>query len=112
MAIKSVFLSVVCVCIVAALGCSRSATPLMPRSDDKGHILVQASAADSHYILSFGYVSVNASDPGGISWEVVPVRDAAAHWNILTFLENAPCSDCFAVTGITPSGVGTLYVDV
>jgi hypothetical protein len=73
---------------------------------------IQATGVESHRLLSFDYVFVDASDPGNITWEVVPVREAAKHWNILTFLENGPCTNCFKLAGITPSGSGTFYVDV
>lgn len=44
--------------------------------------------------------------------EVLPVRNVEGHFNIRTFLEDGPCTDCLTVTGITPEGNGVLDIDV
>ena len=55
-------------------------------------------AADStgHSLLL--YVEIYF-DPESSEFEIVPVREAEIHLNILKFLEQAPCNDCFSFTG-------------
>ena len=103
---------IIALILTAGLGCSKGGNAAAPGMDGASDGGIQAAGVDSHRLLSFNYVFVDASDPGNITWEVVPVRDAAKHWNILTFLENGPCTNCFKLAGITPSGSGTFYVDV
>jgi len=78
-------------------------TPARESTDDYG---------GSHTPWLFRLVYIDASDPGNISNEIVPVRLADDHWNILNFLENFPCDDCLKINNISPSGSGTLLVDI
>jgi hypothetical protein len=51
-------------------------------------------------------------NPETYEYEVIPLRDTSAHWNILTFLENSPCDNCFQFTGFSPGPDGTLNVEI
>ena len=94
-------------------GCSGGNGPSTPAIDDQTGTTARFDQSQgSHMLLDFSYISVDVSNPGNIQYEIIPVRDIQKHWNILTFLENGPCTNCFKLTGITPSGNGTLYVDV
>jgi len=44
--------------------------------------------------------------------EVIPDRFIATHWNVLSWLEQAPCSNCLQVTSFTNSDHGTKLIDV
>ena len=44
--------------------------------------------------------------------EIVPVRQVSGHWNVLGWLEQGPCTDCFRIAGLTPTPKGTLQVFV
>lgn len=45
-------------------------------------------------------------------WEIVPMRIVESHWNVLKWLEQGPCTDCFKLVAVNPTGAGTLNVDV
>ncbi len=62
-----------------------------------------------HYLWSFQQIWV---DPVNLEYEIIPDHSTAGHWNILTWLENGPCTDCFSVVQIVPSGSGTLLIDI
>ena len=47
-----------------------------------------------------------------MKYEIVPVRQPVTHFNVLNWLEKAPCSNCLAITKFQPSGTGTILVDV
>jgi len=63
----------------------------------------------NHYLWGYfaGYV-----DPATNKIEIVPLREATGHWNVLKFLEQGPCADCVKLAKIKPSGNGTLLIDV
>ncbi len=62
-----------------------------------------------HYLWAYHMIYV---DPVELKFEILPVRLTTGHLNVLKFLEQGPCTDCVALTGITPSGTGTILVDV
>ncbi len=70
------------------------------------------SQSPGHYLWAYHQILVDLEDPEGIKMEIIPVRLVAGHLNVLGFLEQGPCLDCVALTGITPSGSGTILVDV
>ncbi|HEX9746728.1 MAG TPA: hypothetical protein VGB30_15020 [bacterium] len=95
------------------VSCSGGGEPASPGLSQIPEINTDSvSNGGNHSLLSFSYIFIDAADPGQIEYEIVPVRDASKHWNVLTFLEKSPCSDCFSITGIAPSGNGTLLIDV
>lgn len=51
-------------------------------------------------------------DPDTNTCEVIPVRQASDHWNILFFLESWPCASCLKVTGATPTPWDTINFTV
>jgi PKD repeat protein len=51
-------------------------------------------------------------DPETREYEILPMRQPVGHWNVLNWLENGPCTDCFQIAGIAPSGTGTLLIDI
>jgi len=57
-----------------------------------------------HYILAFVTISI---DPEDDSWEVVPLRQVAGHWNVLKWLEQTPCTDCVEILGVAPGTNGS-----
>jgi len=98
-------------------GCSGGSDPLAPGLQPTIDPVAEPALTDrevasldsGHMLWGFYTVSIN---PENLSWEIVPVRDVASHWNILRFLENGPCTNCFTLVGLAPSGNGTLLVDV
>ncbi len=61
--------------------------------------------------LLWGYYLIEY-DPIEETAEVIPVRGVANHWNVLTWLQDGPCTNCLAVPSITDSGHDTLLCDV
>lgn len=51
-------------------------------------------------------------DPTRDVTEIVPVRDASIHWNVLKWLEQGPCTTCLKITKAVPSGNGTVLIDI
>ena len=62
-----------------------------------------------HYLWGYYLVQIDEAD---FSADVIPIRITASHMNILQFLEQSPCTDCFTLAGITPNPDGTLNVNV
>ncbi|MFH1676292.1 MAG: PKD domain-containing protein, partial [bacterium] len=112
--IRSVFL--MSVLLIIFCGCSESTAPISPAVPDSAPpALTQQNtheiAADNgtHNLWVYSQIYV---DPEKMKFEIIPVRQVTAHWNVLTWLENGPCTNCFKLKHVEPSGYGTLLVDV
>lgn len=44
--------------------------------------------------------------------DISPIRNLAAHYNLVKFLEQGPCTDCVALTSFENNGDGTFNVGV
>lgn len=66
--------------------------------------------ADSTVHSLIGYVQVYY-DPATGDLEIVPVREAETHWNILKFMEKGPCYECFQIVGIQYSDHESWLID-
>jgi hypothetical protein len=69
----------------------------------------ELSESAGHNLWGYYLVVINQSD---YSTEIIPIRATAAHWNVLRFLEQGPCSNCFKLEGVTSNPDGTLNVNV
>ena len=82
-------------------GCSGGHNPVstIPGGNDVS-ISVQRDlpSADNHFLWMYSLVYVDPLDPESIEVELIPFRDVAAHWNVLGFLEQWPCTDCLRIT--------------
>jgi len=106
--------------MVLSVGCSGTELPTSPM--DYGHeapspeITSNAETAQpesvSHFLWFYELIYIDPSDPEETRFETMPVRLVSAHWNVLSWLEQAPCTNCFQLTSLTPSGNGTLYADI
>ncbi len=99
---------------VILVGCSSAGNPAEPEIPDidqstPGMTGNAVSYEGNHYLWVYSEVSI---DPETLEYEIIPERLASDHWNVINFLEVSPCSDCFGITGIAPSGTGTLLIDV
>lgn len=70
---------------------------------------VETYGSGDHYMWGYYSVFVN---PSKMTFEVIPLRQAEGHWNVLKWLEKGPCTDCFSIVDATPSGTGTLLVQI
>jgi len=101
--------------VMFLIGCSGSghiSDPLSPSPVLTDTNLQSATDGNQHSLWSYGLVAVDASGPGQPEAEFIPIRQVAAHFNIINWLETGPCTDCLQITGIEHSGTGTLLVDV
>jgi hypothetical protein len=93
-----------------SLSCARSTNilPILP-SQPSQSTDPQNQPVNSHQL--WGYFNIFV-DPSSNSNEVVPLRLASDHWNVLKFLDNGPCTNCVKITGITDSDHDTKLVTV
>ncbi|MCX6647422.1 MAG: hypothetical protein NTY09_13845 [bacterium] len=66
----------------------------------------------NHFLLSYNLIYLDATDPDNIKAEIVPVREGEIHLNILKFLEDGPCTNCFKIVGFNFPQPGYLDVDI
>jgi len=62
-----------------------------------------------HSLWGYYLVRIDEKD---YSAEIIPIRATAGHLNVLQFLEQGLCTNCFKLAGITPNPAGTLDVNV
>jgi len=101
--------------LLVAIGCAGGGGPLNPVvPPDSGNMLTDSaqlagSPHANHWLWGYWLVSI---DQETLSAEVIPIRAAAGHWNVLQFLEKWPCTNCFKVESVWPDPGGTLNVSV
>ncbi|MCX6646193.1 MAG: PKD domain-containing protein [bacterium] len=70
------------------------------------------SSEGSHYLLAYNFIYVDVENPDSPKIEIIPVREGEIHFNVLKFLEGAPCYDCFRIMGFNFPGPGYQYLDL
>lgn len=91
--------------MIGCIGLSQEAMTTPPLNQDNVMVMNDSSdLSDNRYLTGFYNIAYNAEDN---SAEVIPVRDAEKHWNVLKFLEKGPCEGCVQVQGVTPNPDGT-----
>ncbi|MCX6647040.1 MAG: PKD domain-containing protein, partial [bacterium] len=70
------------------------------------------SGGNTHYLLSSGLIYINTENPDDPIVEIIPAREGEIHFNVLKFLEGAPCFDCFRIMGFDFPGPGYKYLDL
>ena len=93
-------------------GGGNSNNPLLPsNTTEKTDALTQSTSPEqtSHYLWGYYVVRIDEKD---LSAQMVPIRATAGHLNVLQFLEQGPCTNCFKVKGITSNPDGTLNVEI
>jgi hypothetical protein len=93
-------------------GGKESPNPISPsNASDNSNILTQAANPEAlnHYLWGYYMVRIDEKD---LSTEIIPIRIAAGHMNILQFLEQSPCANCFKLKGISANPDGTLNANV
>jgi hypothetical protein len=95
------------------LGCSKGGSDVVsaPSVEQSPGPLTQISspAQSSRYLWGYWLIKI---DPTDLSSEIVPVRNLSGHFNVLKFLEQGPCFDCFKLAGISANPDGTFNVNV
>ncbi len=106
--------------VVLFYGCSGgkdTSSPVIPGETDSsidltGETVRDSSGTGNRFVLTYNLVYIDPTDPENIEIENVPLRDAGLHLNILKFLEQAPCTDCFKIMGFNIPEPGVLDVDI
>jgi len=103
-----------CVFIIQlVMGCGSSGSPAVPDVDARDPLQTvtfsPSPESSNRFLWSAGFIRLG-DDPS--DFEVIPLRQVSGHWNILKFLEQGPCSNCFSIKGVTPTPKGTLQVSV
>lgn len=70
---------------------------------------VPVSSYSGHYLWLYEQIYI---DPSTLQVEVIPSRQTPSHFNVLTWLENGPCTTCFKLVKLVPSGSGTILADI
>ncbi|MFH1675379.1 MAG: hypothetical protein ABIC40_00035, partial [bacterium] len=87
--------------------------PVMPENQSQELTVTSqqetSGSESSHYLWGYYLVKI---DTEKLESEIIPVREVSMHVNILKFLEQGPCTDCFKIAGISPGPSGTLNIDI
>jgi hypothetical protein len=67
------------------------------------------SNGNSHYLFAYNFIYI---DPDGPKVEIIPVREGEIHLNILRFLEDGPCFNCFKIVGFNFPQPGYLDLSI
>src|SRR3990172_7525507 len=87
-----------------------SQSPINPQlSEPQGQIDRSNDSVNNHSLLGYFVITI---DREKLTGEIVPVRTSAGHFNIIQFLEQAPCTNCFKLTGIVPNPDGTFDIGI
>ncbi len=108
MRLRLCHLCAVILAILSALSCARSLDPTSP-PPQMASLPETRSNQSGHFLLSYCLVSFDA-DTNLVN--VLPLRDTADHWNVLSFLEKGPCTDCLKIVGVDTTPDGNKLFDV
>ena len=103
--------------LILLAGCSSagdSGSPAAPPVQNPQNLsILQDGTQSSHNLWFYGYIVIDPSNPDDVSFEVINLRNAASHWNILNWLENFSCTDCFQIVPpIVPGPDDTFLIDI
>ncbi|MCX6646079.1 MAG: PKD domain-containing protein [bacterium] len=115
--IRSLLIVVIIVLVIA--GCSgQRSQPIAPdmagsQPELSGNAEIQSDSGESsHYLLFYNMIYIDLDNPDGPKFEIIPVRETEIHLNILKFLEDGPCFNCFKIVGFNFPQPGYLDVDI
>jgi len=116
---REVFLVCTSVILVSSIilflstGCGKSAgvsplEPDIPSGQTSGTSSVSTIALNHHI---WGVWKISISDDHR-SADVIPVRAADLHLNVLNLIQNNPCNDCLRISNVTPQPSNQLTADL
>ena len=98
------------------IGCSSGGThepPVVPDNPDLTAASEQTQPSEnSHALLLYNLIYIDPYHPDGPQAEIIPLRQGEIHLNILKFLEDGPCFNCFKIVGFNVPEPGILDVDI
>jgi len=117
---KRVLQSILLAAIASATSCARGGFPTAPQEAPKGEAQAVADLTSGkpgesdvrgsgHYLWMYYNVYVDLAEN---IVEAVPLRQVGGHWNVLKFLEQAGCTDCLSIIGVSPGPDGTVNFDL
>ncbi len=114
MRFKSQLIGVLFVLLFIFIGCSGNESPGTPSIMDQSQGIQSmdnpcSSVENNRFLWAYHEIILGPDDQ---DFEIVPVRHVTGHWNVLAWLEKSPCTNCFNITGITPTPKGTLQVSI
>jgi len=106
--------------VVLILGCSDGGSPVSsPVSEIPGETPginapenSRMTSADNHFLWMYYLVRIDPDSPDSVQVEMIPFRDVAAHWNVLSFLEQWPCRNCLKIVDMVYGGNDVLIAEV
>ena len=104
---------------VLLCGCSgQGSQPVVPDETNSNPELTGNSSTaidttgNGHYLLLYNQIYIDAENPDDPIIDIIPVREGEMHLNILKFLEDGPCFNCFKLVGFNFPQPGILDVDI
>jgi len=70
---------------------------------------LNSGSTGNHSLLAYSVITINTNT---LEYEITPLREIATHWNILSWLEQGPCSDCLKIKSMSQSPDGNLLVGI
>ena len=110
---KSKLAALILALLVLSIGCSANDTPSSPPISQRTagpQSISSILGADgrNHFLWMYSEILIREDN----SYDVTPVRQATTHWNVLSWLENGPCSNCFRLTSVSVTPKGTLQLSI
>ena len=79
--------------VFSITACAKSHTPTTtPVNEPQDSATIQTA---NHYLLGYYLIQI---DQAAESYEIIPMRGTSDHWNVISFIERSPCTDCFKIT--------------
>jgi len=103
------FILMLLLLMISGLSCSKGDSPVGTPNQPADQENRTLSAAGSHRLLSYTLVSY---DPATMDFQLIPLRQVVGHWNVLTFLEQGPCTDCVSIVNTQKTLNNNLLVSV
>lgn len=103
---------------VFLLGCSSGGNHTPPVLPDNPSSTTESTGnsvsreINTHHLLSYNLIQIDATDPNDVKAEIIPARIGSMHLNILKLLEVGPCTNCFEVVDLNIPQPGVLDVEI
>ena len=97
--------------IILIMGCSGKGNPVVPEEggSNQAGITQAGNLPEQRFVMGFWDIGINVEQ---MTAEILPMRNAQLHFNILQMLEGWACTDCVTIENIEWSPDVTLLVDL
>jgi hypothetical protein len=97
-------------CFIISCSNNTPSSPATPPLDTSAQLAQKEPVAGAGRYL-WAYYEIHA-DTENNTMSVVPSRQVSGHWNVLTWLEKKPCTNCVKVTSMVKNPQGSYNVDL